>query len=138
LYTQYLGDVFTIITYLGSAVFWVLMIVIFWLKGRRKVSLALVYSLIINTVLLIVLKFSFDRARPFQLFDLGFTVNNGPSFPSGHTELAFSGAYILSKYYRKYTVALYALSFLVAFSRIYLGLHFPLDTLIGAINGIIV
>lgn len=61
------------------------------------------------------------------------------SFPSGHTQLAFGAAVALSWYHRGwYTIPLFLLAFLVGFSRIYLGVHFPLDVVFGAIIGCIV
>lgn len=136
-YNPYLDLFFNIVTYLGSSIFWILLIVLFWLKNKKKVSLHLFYAFILDTISLLFLKFIFLRPRPFEVFDLGIDINLGPSFPSGHTQRAFSGAYVLSHHYKKYRVLLYSLSILTAFSRVYLGLHFPLDILIGAINGII-
>ncbi|MFH1229284.1 MAG: phosphatase PAP2 family protein [Candidatus Aenigmatarchaeota archaeon] len=140
LYTPYGETVFNAITYMGSSAFWVFMIIFFWLKGKRKVSVQLVCAFIIDTVSLLALKYFFLRPRPFEMFQLEnmMDVNLGPSFPSGHTQRAFSGAFILSHHYKKYSLLFYALAFMVSISRIYLGLHFPLDTLIGAINGIII
>jgi undecaprenyl-diphosphatase len=61
------------------------------------------------------------------------------SFPSGHTQLAFGAVVALSWYHRGwYTIPLFILAFLVGFSRIYLGVHFPLDVLCGAIIGTVV
>ena len=134
----YAEEFFGIVTNLGSSVFWILAIILFWIKKKKKLSLQLFFAFVIDTVLLAVLKFTFLRPRPFQVFDLGFDVNIGPSFPSGHTERAFSGALILSHHYKKYAVLFYSLSILVAVSRIYLGLHFPLDVVIGAVNGLII
>ncbi|MBI4991401.1 phosphatase PAP2 family protein, partial [Candidatus Gottesmanbacteria bacterium] len=58
------------------------------------------------------------------------------SFPSGHTALAFAAAYILAKEHKKWSRWYYLLAFLIAFSRIYLGKHYPSDVLFGIIIGI--
>jgi hypothetical protein len=62
---------------------------------------------------------------------------NFPSYPSGHASAAFGGAVILGLTYRKSRWWLIALSgaTLIAFSRLYLGLHYPSDILGGAILG---
>jgi undecaprenyl-diphosphatase len=137
LHNPYLDLFFNLITYVGSSVFWVLLIVLFWLKNKKKISLHLLYAFILDTASILLLKFIFLRPRPSEVFNLGIDIEIGPSFPSGHTERAFSGAFVLSNYYKKYRILFYSLSILIAFSRVYIGLHFPLDTLIGAINGIL-
>jgi membrane-associated phospholipid phosphatase len=97
LYNPYLETFFNIVTYLGSSVFWILLIVLVWLKGKKRMSLHLIYAFLINAVFVVVLKSIFQRPRPFDIFNLGFGENIGPSFPSGHSELAFSGAYVLDR-----------------------------------------
>jgi undecaprenyl-diphosphatase len=140
LYSPSVEAIFNLITYMGSSAFWLLLIVVFWIKNKKKLSMQLIFAFLIDTVSVAALKYFFLRPRPFEVFQLQNLIEGsfGPSFPSGHTERAFSGAFILSNHYKKYSMIFYALALLVAFSRIYLGFHFPLDTLIGAINGIIV
>jgi len=137
LYNPYLDLFFNLITYIGSSLFWILLIALFWFKKKKKISLHLLYAFILDTISILLLKFIFLRPRPFEVFNLGIDIEIGPSFPSGHTERTFSGAFVLSHYYKKYRILFYSLSVLVAFSRVYIGLHFPLDILIGAINGIL-
>ena len=61
------------------------------------------------------------------------------SFPSGHTQLAFGAVVATSWYHRGwYTIPLFILAALVGFSRIYLGVHFPLDVVCGALIGSVV
>jgi undecaprenyl-diphosphatase len=131
---------FTIITYAGSSVFWILLIILLWLKGRNKISLRLIYVFILDTISLYALKWFFMRPRPFESFSklefLSPEIDVGPSFPSGHSQRAFPGATVLSKY-KKFRILLFILAFLVALSRVYLGMHYPIDTIIGAINGVI-
>jgi undecaprenyl-diphosphatase len=136
-YNPYLEVAFTAITYLGSSVFWLLVIALFWLDKRRKLSVHLMYAFVIDTALSFVLKFSYMRPRPSQAIGIDLD-NAGPSFPSGHSQRAFSGAFILSKYFRKKSRLFYVLSALTALSRIYVGVHYPLDVLVGSISGILV
>jgi undecaprenyl-diphosphatase len=59
------------------------------------------------------------------------------SFPSGHAQTAFGTATALAYYYRGWYIPLtFVLAAGVAFSRVYLGVHFPLDTIAGALVGV--
>lgn len=57
------------------------------------------------------------------------------SFPSGHTVASFTIATILAHEYPEYSVPLYLLATTVGISRIYNGMHFPSDVIVGAIMG---
>jgi len=57
------------------------------------------------------------------------------SFPSSHAAFAFSAAVILTSYDKKRWYLYYGIAFLVSFSRIYLGCHYVLDLVLGAIIG---
>jgi undecaprenyl-diphosphatase len=57
------------------------------------------------------------------------------SFPSGHTATSFAGATALSLVYPRGAPAFYVLAAGVAYSRLYLGVHFPLDVVGGAVIG---
>jgi undecaprenyl-diphosphatase len=88
-----------------------------------------------------VLKAATDRPRPFERLPeadplLGGTV--GASFPSGHAATSFAGAVALALLVRRAVPAIFLLAALVAFSRIYIGVHYPLDVLGGAALGAVV
>jgi undecaprenyl-diphosphatase len=132
-------DVFFItLTYFGSVIFWILLIFVLWLKKDIKLSIYLFYALIIDSLLSLSLKFVFIRPRPPENFlkNSIFIENISPSFPSGHAERAFSGAVILSSFY-KFKI-FYVLAILTGISRIYLGIHYPIDVLFGSLVGIII
>lgn len=96
----------------------------------------------IGQLMSIGLKHLFNRPRPFMSYpDRIHPINygTGPSFPSGHTTLAFSTAASLALARKQWIVtvpiSLWAGS--VGYSRMYLGRHFPTDVLGGIAVGLV-
>ena len=86
---------------------------------------------------------SYHRLRPFEVYPTGevtllFYTPTDPSFPANMVAVAFAfamGTWLLS---RKLGWILFIPAALVAFARIYVGVHFPLDAIGGAVIGIAV
>jgi undecaprenyl-diphosphatase len=60
------------------------------------------------------------------------------AFPSGHSASAFAAATVIAFSSRRLAVPAYVLAALVAWSRVYVGVHWPLDVIGGAVLGVLV
>jgi len=78
------------------------------------------------------------RHRPFIDVIQATVIGKKPgswSFPSGHSAGAFGGALLFSRFFPRLRWLFFLIAGLVAFSRIYLGDHYPGDVLFGAASG---
>lgn len=140
-----MDKVFVFITRLGNNGFiWLsLAIILLFFKKTRKCGI-----LIICTVAFVficgdkVLKHLVGRDRPFVTYPL-FPISEflikpptGHSFPSSHAGSSFGAAMAIFFYSKKYGIMAFVLAALIAFSRLYIYVHYPSDILAGIIFGI--
>ncbi len=121
----------SIIIYLGC--------IAFFRRSERFKTLLLrmVTMLSVTTLIVLSLKYTILRTRPFELYSdiVNLAGACSPSFPSGHTAVAFTVAFglMFSKIKRIYYLPVLLWAIAVAYSRLALGVHFPTDILTSII-----
>ena len=104
-------------------------------------TMALIVSTASVLIITDVTKHLVNRQRPFitysDILNKSRVEINDPSFPSGHTSSAFNTATFISLSYPKWYIIVpaYTWAGTVAYSRMYLGVHYPSDVLAGALIG---
>ncbi len=142
-------DVFmTFVTHLGDfALIWFVIALILIAQPRYRLYGVAVIVAVIATALIgmFVLKPLFGRVRPFIAHDfMGLLIPppSGTSFPSNHSMVSFAAAAAIcclpkgSRAVTAVKVGAVVCAMLIAFSRIYLYVHYPTDIIGGAIIGI--
>ncbi len=121
---------------------WLLGIALAWLFSREKATRTLKWVAVPMWVAGMIvegpIKLFFRRRRPFIDLVRTIVVGKKPgnwSFPSGHSATAFAGAWMLSRFLPRWRWLWYPIAGLVAFSRIFVGAHYPGDVLSGSLVG---
>lgn len=139
------GDFFfSTITHLGdSGIVWIVLgLALLILKKTRKSGIAVLIALICDLILCnIILKPLVARPRPFSInTDIVLLIKQPGefSFPSGHTAASFAAAFAL-RFRKENKIWQWSmvLAVLIAFSRMYLYVHYPTDILGGIVVGLI-
>lgn len=144
MHTPILDNILCNITALGDkGILWIAIgVILLCTKRYRKAGLLLLLSLLACFLVgNVVLKNLIQRDRPCWLYpEVELLIKNPTdySFPSGHSMIGFAGATALWFANRKFGVAAYLLAAIIAFSRLYLFVHWPSDVLTGSIIGIII
>jgi undecaprenyl-diphosphatase len=137
-----LNYAFPWITYLGSHFAVILFIILSWLfTKKRKVLQYLIFLYGIQSAIIYGLKFLVQRQRPLFFLEMASKLSKGPgeildrSFPSAHSVFAFMMATLLAHWFPRYRVIFFIIAGFIGWSRIYLGLHYPTDVIVGSILG---
>ena len=139
----FLTDLFMGITYVSSGViiFFILTSLFLWKEHKRKWIFPLWFTLALSAIVSFLLKIVIQRSRPYQIGVVSSLLEEAShniwnfSFPSFQTMLAFCAIPILSKEFPKLKNAWVIFAVLIAISRVYLGVHFMSDILIGGLIG---
>jgi len=144
-HTRLLNMLFYALTmaYKGGAAWYITMILAGLRKPHSAVPLlreAAIPMAISSSLVEFPIKNYFKRRRPFITIIQAIVIGKKPgnySFPSGHSAAAFAGAWLLNRKYPRWSPLTYTAAGLVAFSRIYLGDHYPADVASGSALGIL-
>ncbi|HMN27770.1 MAG TPA: phosphatase PAP2 family protein [Caldilineaceae bacterium] len=142
-HTTLLNRIFYTITFIftGGAAWYALMGLVTLRDPRRgwPVIRRAALPLAVATALVeYPIKAYFRRRRPFIEIIQAIVIGKKPgtwSFPSGHSATAFAGAWLFSQHFPRWRGVFYTMASLVAFSRIYLGDHYPGDVVSGSTLG---
>ena len=147
-----LTPVMRVLSLLGDkGIFWIALTVILLLFRRtRRLGIYCAVSIVLTFLVVnCAVKPLVARTRPYDLFpeiQILAHAEHDYSFPSGHSANSFAAAWILFKMTRKaygtskvmfrragkpYGVAALVLAALIAFSRLYVGVHYPTDVFAG-------
>lgn len=135
-------SVLTFFTFFGSSAFlfpaYVVLVIYYWIRKNKKLALNVAAIGLTSTAVLFLLKDIFQRKRPLDPLIRNVT---GFSFPSGHSFSSFTFygliAYILwqthisTAWKITATILLFLFASTIAFSRVYLQVHFPSDVIAG-------
>ena len=136
-----------IITLLGDAgIFWIVCASILALtKKYRRIGFGMAFALMMGLVVCnMILKPGVGRIRPydFQMQEFGKEIilliekQHDFSFPSGHTIASFEACTVLLLGNKKLGIPATILAILIAFSRLYLYVHYPTDVITSIILGV--
>ena len=145
---EFLNDIFMGLTFASSGIiiFFILTSLFLWRDHKRKWILPLWFTLGLSALVSFLLKIIVQRSRPFQLAivsTLPVLAKNSHltwnlSFPSFQAMLAFCAIPILSKEFPRLKYAWVIFASLIAFSRVYFGLHFLSDVIAGGLIGYLI
>ena len=133
-----------ITTFGDGGIFWIAWsVLLMFFPKTRKTGRGMAFALAMGLVVCnLTLKPMVARIRPYDLqAELGVTINllqgamHDFSFPSGHTIASFEAATVLLKNSKKMGIPAYILAIMVAFSRLYLYVHYPTDVIASIILG---
>ena len=140
--TPVLDQVIPWITYLGSHFAVILFIILSWIitkQGKVLRRLFLLYG--IQSGVLYGLKYLVQRQRPLFFLEMASKLSKGPgeildpSFPSAHTTFSFMMATLLANRFPRYRAIFFIVAAFIGWTRIYLGLHYPTDVIVGGLLG---
>ncbi|MBQ8835016.1 MAG: phosphatase PAP2 family protein [Oscillospiraceae bacterium] len=142
-----MDKIMPIITLFGDGgIFWIAFaVLLICIPKTRRIGLGMGFAMIMGLLICnVTLKPLVARIRPYDLQEeLGVIINllverqHDYSFPSGHTIASFEASVVLLKNNKLLGVPAFILAIAIAFSRLYLYVHYPTDVIVSVILGTI-
>lgn len=135
---------FVTATYLGDGYLWGSLGLGLIIFGRSIDRINVLVGCVITAVnigIVHLIKVGIGRLRPMNILPkLRLRLVDGYSFPSGHATTSFGLAWVVARSYPYLSVqlAVYLVAATIAFSRVYVREHYPLDVVGGAVLGSVV
>ena len=137
------ASLMVLVTSYGREVVWSLLVIVMFLAGNKQTKLLAMELAVLFIVGILVgdlAKLLVQRPRPDMASGILLRVpaEADPSYPSGHALIVSIGAaFALARFHRKTLAVLLALEAgIVCYSRVYVGVHYPLDVAGGVLLGI--
>ncbi|MFH1657515.1 MAG: phosphatase PAP2 family protein [bacterium] len=119
----------------------VIIILLLWKKNRLMVLSAAISVFLSRLVIAEIIKTIVQRARPYMALETANKIiaenADFKSMPSGHAAIFFALAMAIYFFNKKLGTFLFLSTILISIARIFCGVHWPTDILVGAMIGIV-
>jgi membrane-associated phospholipid phosphatase len=147
-HTVFLDVAFSVFTFFGNGFFAIALALIFIFNNKTfQIGISILYAFFLSGILAQLIKTIVEAPRPKEIIDssaYNFFTNDVRvgfnSFPSGHATTIFTIITILCIMYasKKIQIPLFIVAALSGYSRVYLGHHFLIDVVVGAVLGTLI
>lgn len=114
------------------------LVILLFLRKWKIIFQAFLAAVLARFAIVEIIRWLWEKPRPFAENEVNLPLEHSPdaSFPSGHAAFFFALSFIVYKYNKKAGIGFFFASFLISISRVFTGVHWPLDILAGAVVGI--
>ncbi|GGP19099.1 phosphatase PAP2 family protein [Thermocladium modestius] len=121
----------------GRAFFWIPVALALWFTRYRRTSDSMIAAFALSLILGEALKHLMYLPRPFTVLHVSTLISTAPdsSYPSGHALIVSTGALAAASLPWYLSIPLAAEAIMVSYGRIYVGVHWPLDVVMGWVLG---